>query len=161
MMQLPLSRGRVALIDDEDYDALSGSRWLYSGGMAVRSVRADGRRKFEYLHRVVMKDPAWMEVIFLNGDHLDCRKANLKAVTRHEAGWHRRVRHDSSSGAKGLRYNPASGRWYAGITRFGAFYHLGTFATKESAQAAYKEAAQRLARTGQHTDTDERQRPPR
>jgi hypothetical protein len=79
-------------------------------------------------------------VIFLNHDRLDCRKANLRVVTKEEAHRHHRVRSDSKSGVKGVRHNPGTSTWSAYTYRNDRAYHIGTFYTQEQAVAAYEQA---------------------
>src|SRR5262249_30832558 len=134
-------------------------RWCYrpernqGPGFAVRNVKVDGKFRFSYLHREIMDPPPGKQVIFLNHDRLDCRRENLKVVEPHEARWHHRARKDSESGLKGLRYNRSAGTWYASITRFGVFYHLGTFDTKEMALQAYQEAQERFSQPPEEEPT--------
>jgi hypothetical protein len=64
----------------------------------------------------------------------------LKVVTKEEARQHHRVRSDSKSGAKGVRYNEDGDSWSAYLYRGGNAYHLGTFYHREQAEAAYQEA---------------------
>jgi hypothetical protein len=78
------------------------------------------------------------ETIFLNHDRLDCRRENLKVVTKEEARRHHRVRSDSRSGVKGVRFNPDGGTWTAITYRHGQCYHVGTYYTREQAEAAYE-----------------------
>jgi hypothetical protein len=151
MQQIPLSQGKFALVDDEDFETFSQFRWCYrpernqGPGFAVRQVKIDGKYRLSYLHREIMDPPPCKQVIFLNHDRLDCRRENLKVVEPHEARWYHRVRKDSESGLKGLRYNRSARKWYASITRFGVFYHLGAFDTKEMALQAYQEASERFS----------------
>ncbi|CEF49060.1 unnamed protein product [uncultured bacterium] len=84
-----------------------------------------------------MTPPPGHEVIFLNFDRLDCRRANLKVVTTSEARRHHRVRRDSKTGVKGVHYNPDGDTWTAVTYRNGSAYVIGTFYTEEEAKAAY------------------------
>src|SRR5476651_1954549 len=119
MRQITLSQNQVALVDDEDFPLLSEFRWCYRAerdgkpGYAVRHRKVDGKDRLAYLHREIMNPPAGQEVIFLNHDRLDCRKANLRSVTKEEARRHHRVRSDSKSGVKGVRFNPDGETWSA------------------------------------------------
>jgi hypothetical protein len=85
-----------------------------------------------------MRPPEGHEVIFLNHDRLDCRRENLKVVTRENARRHHRVRSDSKSGIKGVRYNPENDTWSAYVYRHRHCYHVGTYPTQEQAVAAYE-----------------------
>jgi hypothetical protein len=84
-----------------------------------------------------MEPPPGQEVIFLNHDRLDCRRENLRVVSKQEARQHHRVRSDSKSGVKGVRYNPENDSWSAYVYRHGHCYHVGTYYTKEQAVNAY------------------------
>ena len=144
MREIQLSQGQIALVDDADYPLLSDFHWSYRAerdgkqGYAIRHQRADGKYKTVYLHRQIMQPPPGMEVIFLNHDRLDCRRENLKVVTKEEARRHHRVRSDSRSGVKGVRYNAESETWSACVYRHGNAYHVGTFPYQHQAEEAYQ-----------------------
>src|SRR5262245_13266068 len=145
MQTIQLSQGKVALLDDNDFARFSQFHWCYRGerngapGYAIRHEKL-GKYKYrtEYLQRAIMKPPPDHEVIFLNHDRLDCRRENLRVVTKEEARRHHRVRSDSQSGVKGVRFNPEFGTWTAQIYRHGHMYGLGTYNTQEAAVAAYE-----------------------
>ncbi len=150
MPQILLSQNRVARVDDLDHARLGGHKWSYraerngSQGYAVRHVpKEDGGRKLEYLHRAIMNPPPGTEVIFLNHDRLDCRRENLRVVSKEEARRHHRVRRDSKSGIKGVRYNPDTLAWTAELYRGGRCHYLGSFPTREQASRAYEVAERR------------------
>jgi hypothetical protein len=149
MQSIPLSQGQSVLVDDEDYPLLSDFRWCYraerSGrqGYAVRHVKVEGKDRLLYLHRQLMQSGPGQEVIFLNHDPLDCRRANLRVVSKQEARQHHRVRSDSKSGSKGVRYNPDNETWTAVVYRHGHCYHVGTYYSQEAAQAAYEQGLRR------------------
>jgi hypothetical protein len=66
------------------------------------------------------------------------RPRRLKVVTRENARRHHRVRSDSKSGIKGVRYNPENDSWSAYVYRHRHCYHVGTYGTKDQAVAAYE-----------------------
>jgi hypothetical protein len=145
MQPIPLSQNQVALVDDADFPIHSQHRWCYRAekngaqGYAVRDVKVDGKDRLCYLHRQIMEPPPGQEVIFLNHDRLDCRRENLRVVSKQEARQHHRVRSDSKSGVKGVRYNAENESWSAYVYRHGHCYHVGTYYTKEQAVAAYEQ----------------------
>lgn len=66
---------KYALVDQEDYDALSQYKWY---------LRNDGyvaAKDTVYLHRMVMSTPQGMHTDHLNHDKLDNRKENLRICT--------------------------------------------------------------------------------
>jgi hypothetical protein len=149
MQEIPLSQGQVALVDDQDYPLLSDFRWCYRPerngrqGYAVRHRKVDGKDRLCYLHREILPAPEGHETIFLNHDRLDCRRANLRVVSKQEARQHHRVRSDSKSGSKGVRYNDDGDTWSATVYRNGHCYHVGTYSSKEAAESAYEQALRR------------------
>ena len=148
MRQIQLSQGRVALVDDADFEILNEFKWSYrperngAQGYAVRHKKVNGKDRLAYLHREIMPAPEGYEVIFRNYDRLDCRRANLKVVTKVEARQHHRVRSDSKSQIKGVR-EIADGAFSAVMYRNGRCYTIGNYPTAEQAQAAYESALKR------------------
>jgi hypothetical protein len=145
MRQIPLTQDQLALVDDDDFAILSQFRWCYRAerdhkqGYAVRHRKIDGKDRLAYLHREIMAPAPGLEVIFLNHDRLDCRRANLRVVTKEEARRHHRVRSDSKSGVKGVHFNHEGRTWSAFTYRHGHCYNIGTFYTQGEAVRAYEE----------------------
>ena len=86
MRQIPLSQGKIVILDDEDFDTLSQYHWCYRGeregslGYAVRHARIDGKVRTRYMRREIMNPPPGHKVIFLNHDRR--RKIVCKATLR-------------------------------------------------------------------------------
>src|SRR5215831_2613643 len=146
MKEIPLSQGQTALVDDNDYPLLSEFKWCYRSerngkqGYAVRHSKVYRRDRLVYLHRQIMPAPPGFEVVFANYDRLDCRRENLKVVSKEEARRHHRVRRDSKSGVKGVRYDLETDTWSAVIYRNGRGYTIGTFHSEAAAAGAYESA---------------------
>jgi hypothetical protein len=146
MQQIPLSQDQIALVDDEDYARLSPFHWCYRAernrgpGYAIRHVKDGGKYRTSYLHReVVGPVPPGHEVIFRNGDRLDCRRENLAVVTKEEARRHHlRARSNSRSGIKGIRFNRRARTWSVDVYRDGRAKRVGTFFLLQDAQEAYE-----------------------
>ena len=123
----------MALVDEADHAALSHFRWCYRAerngrpGYAVRHKRVGGKDRVCYLHREICPAPEGHETIFLNHDRLDCRRQNLKVVTKEAAPQHHRVRSDGKSGVKGVRYNPDGDTWSAVVYRNGHCHTIGKY----------------------------------
>ena len=146
MQQIALSQGQLALVDDQDFPLLSEFRWCYRPerngrqGYAVRHRKVDGKDRLCYLHREILPAPTEHETIFLNHDRLDCRRANLRVVSKEEARQHHRVRRDSKNGVKGVRANPEGKTWSALVYRDGRCCTIGTFTSEAAASQAYESA---------------------
>jgi hypothetical protein len=74
-----------------------------------------------------MEPPPGQEAIFLSHDRLDCRRESLRIVSKQEARQHHRVRRDSRSGVKGVRYNPDNDTRTALASRNGRRYQISTY----------------------------------
>jgi hypothetical protein len=109
-------------------------------GYGIRHKKVDGKVKTAYLHReVVSPVPPGHEVIFRNGDKLDCRKENLLVATIAEARQHHKnARSNSDSGIKGISFTDAN-TFSVDIYREGHAKRVGTFRTLQDAKDALQE----------------------
>ena len=147
-VEVPLTQGRVALIDPDDAARVLAFKWCAqrtSKGQryyAVASIGARVRRERIHMHRLVANAPDGWEVDHINGDGLDDRKANLRIATRAENCRNRRgLVRGKSSQFKGVCYRPEKRRWIASIFVDGKSKHLGSFKIEQEAAKAYDDAA--------------------
>jgi hypothetical protein len=100
---IPLSQGKVALVDDADFDRLSAYQWFLSGtGYAVGFLPGDGGKfRLEYMHRLIMQAAEGQLVDHINGDSLDNRQTNLRFVTPRQNLQNKRLSSLSLTGLKG------------------------------------------------------------
>jgi hypothetical protein len=145
--EIPLGRGKVALVDDEDFDHLNAFRWNAGGGYARRLDWNGVGQKLNaiLMHRVVMDARPGQEVDHINGNGLDNRKANLRLCSHLQNSRNRKKQvltqgRRSSSAYKGV-YRRSSGKWAASIRIDQRQVYLGTFATEVDAAVAYAKAA--------------------
>lgn len=146
MRRVSLTRGASALVDDEDFEAVTaGPPWRLlidkSGRRyGVRTVRTqDGRRTSQLMHRVIA--PGIALVDHANGNGLDNRRANLRPATPAENA--RNARGHGCSGLKGVSAAGAArpGQFRARIRVNGRTEFLGHFPTALAAAQAYDDAA--------------------
>src|SRR5262249_8675914 len=96
----------------------------------VRHAKVNGKDRLLYLHRQLMGPQEGQEVLFRNHDTLDCRRENLRVVSKQEARQHhRRARSNSRSGVKGITYNRRPRPWSVDVYRNGRARRVGTFLT--------------------------------
>lgn len=139
MKQIPLTQGKFALVDDEDFDFLMQWKWSYhSLGYAVRY----DKRRAILLHRTVNNTPVGFDTDHINGDKLDNRKKNLRPCSHAENTRNRKFR--SKSGFKGVYFQEKYNNYRAVITVDGKFIHLGTFININEAAESYNSAAKKL-----------------
>ncbi len=85
MKQIPLTQGRFAIVDDDDFERVSQYNWYpiyYKDKSKLYLFRwidkKDGwHGKRELLHRVIMKYEGKYPIFFINKNSLDIRKENL------------------------------------------------------------------------------------
>src|SRR5689334_23622447 len=102
MREIPLLNGKgVALVDDEDYEALSRFKWHLSiGGYnrmsrgVTRSVRHAGKSSSVRMHRQILALPSEDHhvVDHINGNALDNRRANLRVCSQRQNLWNRKMK---------------------------------------------------------------------
>lgn len=153
MKKIPLTRGLVAIVDDEDYESLSRSTW-HAVCRTTRATRYAARREyqgggrkngvFEYIamHRQILglRKGDGVEVDHINGDGLDNRRCNLRIATRAE---NRRNSGPLGGQSRFIGVCPVSrsSTWRAQIGHDGTTTHLGCFPSEEAAARAYDRAA--------------------
>lgn len=127
MKRIPLRRldGSIrahALVDDEDFERVSGMRWSVNGRGYVTGDW-DGRR--EALHRVVMGlvPGDGLEVDHENRDRLDCTRGNLRVTTRAGNAQNTVARPGARSRFRGVSWFRARGYWRARYDRVTVGYH--------------------------------------
>jgi hypothetical protein len=97
-IEIPLSRGLVAKIDDSDYESISRHKWsVVDSGKgrfyATTSVQHNKVRKFLRMHRFVMAAKPWEVVDHINHDTLDNRKSNLRITDHAGNSANRKLKH--------------------------------------------------------------------
>ena len=146
MKQIVLTQGKVALVDDNDFEYLNQFRWYFSPyGYAARSKKKVGGKYPEghtsLMHREIMEIKSKSDVDHINGDKLDNRKSNLRLATRSQNMINKDVTKRSVSGLKGVYWFARDKKWISTIVVNYKTIFLGYFKSKEKAARSYKEAA--------------------
>lgn len=147
-VEVPLTRGLVAMVDQADADRVLAHRWHAhrpdpdGPHYAERTERRpDGTRGTVRLHAFLT---GWPLVDHVNGDGLDNRRSNLRPATDAQNGRNRGANRNNTSGYKGVSLDKRRGTWAAALWVAGRKHHLGTHATPEAAAHAYDHAAVEL-----------------
>lgn len=148
MKEIPLTRGYVAIVDDEDFERFGCVRWAAlvtkRATYAQRRVGSRTNGRIVLLHREIMGAERGMEVDHIDGDGLNNRRGNLRTCShkdniRSSHKW----RIKTASRFKGVVFAKWAGKkgWRASITIDRRNRHLGYFASEEEAASAYDNAA--------------------
>lgn len=148
MKEIPLTKGKVALVDDEDYErVISMGKWqLGSGGYAQKTIyfgRENGKqiKRTLFMHRFIMNATDNEHIDHKKGSVRDNRRCNLRRCSQHQNRMNRVLNKNSITGYKGVYRSNTLGRFRAGIQVSGKQIHLGTFSTDIEAAKAYNKAA--------------------
>lgn len=113
-------------------------------------IGIDGR--LHYAHRLaflVMQGDCPRYIDHINGDRADNRWVNLRAAEARQNAVNRPMPAANTSGVQGVQWCRTTQRWRAVMSIGNRPKHLGRFATKEEAAAAYAQAM--IARHGEFT----------
>lgn len=141
MKEIPLTRGYVAIVDDEDFEHLSQFKWYASGKPGnVYAVRkppmVNGKRGGNIgMHREIMQA---IGVDHKNGNTMDNRRENLRLATEQQnAANRRKTRSKTSSQYIGVTWHVREKIWYAACCN----KFLGRFTSEHDAAVAFDVAA--------------------
>jgi len=146
MKFISLSQGKVALVDDSDYDFLNQWKWTVARKdsniwYAYRGIRYNGKQRNISMHREILKPSQDMQIDHIDGNGLNNQRNNLREVTNSQNQWNRKVQKGGSSKYKGVYWYKRDGEWYAHIKFNKKQKYLGHFTSEIEAAKAYDRAA--------------------
>lgn len=147
MREIKLTQGKIALVDDEDYERLNQWKWCAKKHRntfyAYRGVWKNGRVEYMSMHREVMG-------LVTNGggliDHKDQNglhnwKDNLRIASLSINAYNCKMNIRNTSGFRGVIWHKAAKSFIAVIGIEKKKKHLGCFPSKVDVAKAYDEAA--------------------
>jgi AP2 domain len=147
MMTVPLhgkkAAGRVALVDDEDYDLVMQHRWFVServrkgrlhGPYVIANSWVGGTHSTIKMHSLIT---GWSMVDHQDHDGLNNQRSNLRPTTPSRNQRNGRARLNSTSRFKGVCWNSGRKKWLAQIRIDGRNRYLGLFSCEEDAARFY------------------------
>lgn len=143
MQEISLSKGKFALVDDEDFERVVQFKWTFTApGYAYRQTYHKGVRERFYMHRFIMDAKTHNEVVdHINGNRLDNRKSNLRVCTHKENTQNSKLQSNNTSGYKGVSFDKNRNKWISYISIDRKFKYLGRFNCKHAAGESYNKAA--------------------
>lgn len=138
MKLIYITGGKVAKVDDLDFDSLNSRKWFLSRGYATS---CEGPVKKMKMHQVILGKRYGFEIDHIDGDRMNNCRDNLRFGTH--AKNMRNLPPRKWLKFKGVGINGTG--WSARIRWSGGnAFHLGTFSTEEAAARAYDRKAHQL-----------------
>lgn len=145
--EIPLSQGKVALVDIGDFEMVNQYKWSAIKGYgdvfyaARKIIRGE---KLDLLHRFIMSPPQNLQIDHINRNGLDNRRCNLRICTQSQNTANQRPQRNSSSKYKGVSWHKAAKKWQAYIKKNNTDCYLGLFEKEKDAALAYDIEARKL-----------------
>ncbi len=151
MKEIKLTQGKIALVDNEDYEFLMQFKWYArfdkKGNYfyAVRSLKINGKQTTILMHRVIMGViDSKIHIDHVNHNTLYNCKSNLRVATTSQNQANRRSQKNSTSKYKGISWHKRDNNWQVSIQKDKKTFHIGGFENEADAALAYNKKALEL-----------------
>lgn len=146
MKEIQLTQGKVALVDDEDFDYLNQFKWYTNKcGHGYDKFYAVRLNKHEnvHMHRLIMNTPDGFYTDHIDGDGLNNQKNNLRICTSSQNQANKKKCKNNNCGFKGVHLDKPRNKWKATIHKNNKTIFLGRFDTPQEAAKNYDKAARK------------------
>lgn len=157
MKEIKLTKGKVAIVDDEDFDFIKRlgpvlfkreyrtNNRTYGKSFEVILPGGHGKNIWYIKHFLLRRKNANMVVEARNGNNLDLRKKNLVIIPREVSMHHNLKALNKTSKYKGVCLHKKTKKWEAYCHRGDREKkYIGIFNTEKEAAIAYNERAKEL-----------------
>ncbi len=148
MREIKLTQGKVAIVDDEDFERLNFHRWHAAKGKntfyAIRTTpktNGEGRRTAAIHREVFGKAPEGKMIDHVDGNGLNNQKSNLRFVSNRQNAQNR-VGRPGVSKYPGVSIDKRDGKWRSVMQVAGKYKSLGYFPSEVLAANAYQKAVE-------------------
>lgn len=144
IIEIPLTKGMFALINEEDFELVSSYKWYASKGKNTYYAHHK-RLSLVSMHRLIMGvTDSKIFVDHKNRNGLDNTRINLRLATHIQNNCNKCGYKNRSSTFKGVYWNKEKMKWTCQITPPGEkTRHIGHFKSEIAAAMAFNEAALR------------------
>ena len=145
MKEIQLTQGRVALVDDEDFERLNQWKWCAhkDGNMfyAIRSYKRkiDNKIKSILMHRLITDAKKGQIIDHKDRNGLNNQKSNIRFCTVSQNAQNRNPYGNSKY--LGVCWHKTGKKWQAGIVINNKSKYLGIYMCEKEAAKAYDKAA--------------------
>lgn len=144
---IPLTQGKFAVVDAEDFEYLNQWKWFYfkpphsNIGYARRTKHSGTKTIGILMHREILGNPKGIKIDHRNRNGLHNWKNNLRPSTHSENMCNQISHKGSSSKYRGVHWHKEHKKWGGIIIKNKKRYWLGYFKTEKEAALAYNDAA--------------------
>jgi len=137
MKEIPLTQGKVSLVDDGDYERINQYRWYAqkSGNVFYAARGLPNRGGGIYMHQDIISTKKGEMTDHINGNGLDNRRKNLRIVTHRENLQNLHIK--KTSKYPGVYWNKQKEKWQTQIKTPLGRQHLGVYSDEETAGLIY------------------------
>lgn len=138
-----LTKGKWAIVDAADATAVGAFNWCAmkkkTNWYAARGWRSGRSRGQQSLHQFIadvmgIGDAEYLDHV--NGDGLDCRRANIRRATAAQNAHNARLLARNTSGVKGATWNRRLCKWECYLQANKVRHYVGVFESLDAARAA-------------------------
>jgi hypothetical protein len=143
--KIPLSQGKFAKIDKEDYLKIQNLSWCINPqGYAIARPRGVGKQRLINMQQVILGIIKGKEIDHINHDKTDNRKQNIRFCTRQQNTWNTSKSKGKSSLYRGIHWVHEKKRWYVRIRCNHKESFLGYYRDIKEAVEARRAMARKL-----------------
>jgi len=140
-----LTKGKFAIIDEEDFERVSEYNWSCKKGYNTLYAETSINRKTIKLHRFVLNIyDSKTQVDHKNHNGLNCMKVNLREATQSQNSMNQQPQVGRFSKYKGVHWNSNNKNFVARIQLNSKRIHIGVFQNEIDAAKAYDLKAKEL-----------------
>jgi hypothetical protein len=140
--EIILTQGKVAIVDDEDFEYLNQFKWYANNNYVGRSITVSkNKQKHILIHRFIMKPDKGMLIDHLDGNPLNNQKNNLRICTHSDNMRNCKISIKNTSGYKGVSFVKKKNTYKSAIKFNKRTIYLGYYIDPIDAARAYNTAA--------------------
>lgn len=146
MKEIKLTQGKIALVDDDDFEKLNQWEWhaktFYKSKKwyAARSQKG----KTILMHRIILNPTSGMDIDHQDNNGLNNQKSNIRICTRSQNRENTGKRIDNKTGFKGVCWYQKYKKYSSSISHNRKRIFLGYFNTPLEAAKIYNEYAKKI-----------------
>ena len=148
MKEIQLTKGKVTLVDDDDFDFLMQWKWFASLNngtyyvMRRQWIQGMNTSRPVYMHRVIMKTPKGITVDHIDHNSMNNQKYNLRNCTQEENTYNA-IHKKGITGFIGVGFDKRRNKFVATIRIKGHRHYLGQYSNPIVAAKIYDRAARK------------------